>query len=1191
MFSTLHKNVSHVSSSSHEFSEDDEVAMNNVRVVQRELNLAPTTVMLWFNFCREVLVDYCLEQSQRLGGPGHIVELYEGKFRRKYPRTEGKWLIGGVQRDAKKVFLVAADDCKEDTLVQTIKQYVLPKTTIITDSWSSFKTLGNHGYTQKKLNNTDNYVDPETGQYTSDMKKMWKNVKGQDRGLRRARYSETYLAQLLFKKMYAKQCDRFHNFLLLAARFCSPQISKNLEKYEEWTRMLNVEEFIMANTSMEPSALKEAYNSIGNGAESLSVTASPRAKCPRNTKIASKKQSANTTSLRQRKTATSMAGRKRRSETPLDEHLLNTTTFRPRYTATTEAEDEIKSEVPEDEDVLDTTTFRPRETLMAKRKRSEPPLDEYLPNATCFELKEAKDIKQEEPEIKEEVEEYREKNLAGIEEMVNYKIKEEKVEYEIKEEKVEDEIKDEKFEVTIEEVKEEPIEEYEVPYTHEPVQETCVLKKDESEAPEEPVGIEEMDRMTATKITCHESYQNMAENIGVNQIVLPHNIQKKQHSITLRKRPSLSRRTKKKQHAFILGTRSSQPLSKDRSTFTNEQVELKKCLDTRVIDSGLACRVEKQQYVGYSLPEPAFQLHSIALPVFTPEQENQLEECFKKADEWFKGLKSRDARRLVYNFAVRYNIKRYPSWDIYGVADRKWFMEFLKRHPSISVRNSRSRRNLNTDIDRILNTVPKLISVTVTTQENSENCNVSNSHKADSHKSSGSQEFKSDSCNSVLSTDDIDCVQKISPKIISITTTTHNNSENSGVSHSQKENSHKLYGSQKLKSDIYNSFLRADSKYHLQNTVPRHINVTITTKDNSKKCSIIHPPNGDSHKTSGSQELKSDSRSSVLSTGGIKHIQKILPNLISVRTTTQENSEKFNESHLHKKDSHRLSGSQDLKGDSRSSALSADNANNFQNTAPKLISVTITTKDNAKKCRVNHSHKEGSYRLSGSQEFRSDTCTDNINCLQNKVPKPISVTITTKDNSKTCSVSHLHEEYPHKFSGSQGLKNDSWYFSRNKVYQITNYKKNVSVTKHPSDTQENKMQNKNVLNIPACLKEGSNDNQFGVNGKTIVMNNKTTLMMKAGNVAGDNISQIITTKSDACHVRHEWLFNETPEVEKESGILLNMPVSGMDRESFNDTQSDICAGETVFVDVEELKEEEDNKEEDMLVRNSDPICL
>ena len=53
-------------------------------------------------------------------------------------RVEGQWVFGGVERDSHKCFLEPVEDRTAETLIQLIKDWILPGTTIISDCWKSY---------------------------------------------------------------------------------------------------------------------------------------------------------------------------------------------------------------------------------------------------------------------------------------------------------------------------------------------------------------------------------------------------------------------------------------------------------------------------------------------------------------------------------------------------------------------------------------------------------------------------------------------------------------------------------------------------------------------------------------------------------------------------------------------------------------------------------------------------------------------------------------------------------------------------------------------------------------------------------------------------------------------------------------------------------------------------------------------
>ena len=84
-----------------------------------------------------------------------LVEIDESKFfHRKYHRgeyREGRWVFGGIERGSNRCFMAEVERRDGATLLQIIKDVILPGTHIISD---------NGAYTHDVINHEDNFVDP-----------------------------------------------------------------------------------------------------------------------------------------------------------------------------------------------------------------------------------------------------------------------------------------------------------------------------------------------------------------------------------------------------------------------------------------------------------------------------------------------------------------------------------------------------------------------------------------------------------------------------------------------------------------------------------------------------------------------------------------------------------------------------------------------------------------------------------------------------------------------------------------------------------------------------------------------------------------------------------------------------------------------------------------------------------------------
>ncbi|KYQ53651.1 hypothetical protein ALC60_03886 [Trachymyrmex zeteki] len=134
--------------------------------LEEELGLSPNTVVDWFSFCREVYAFWADKYSEKLGGPGRVVEIDEAKIgHRKYNRgrlLKGTWIFGEYERGSKKIFILPVEDRTEQTLLPCIKEWIMPGTTVVSDCWKSYNCLNSEGFQYLTVNHSYNFVDPDT---------------------------------------------------------------------------------------------------------------------------------------------------------------------------------------------------------------------------------------------------------------------------------------------------------------------------------------------------------------------------------------------------------------------------------------------------------------------------------------------------------------------------------------------------------------------------------------------------------------------------------------------------------------------------------------------------------------------------------------------------------------------------------------------------------------------------------------------------------------------------------------------------------------------------------------------------------------------------------------------------------------------------------------------------------------------
>lgn len=193
-----------------------------ISFAMREAHVASNTAVDWASFCREVLIHAFMDNPQKIGGEGKVVEIDESKFgRRKYHRghrVEGQWVFGGYERGTGKVFMVPVEFRGADTLLPIISEWIEPGTTIISDWWKAYDCLENEGYQHLKVNHSVNFVDPITGAHTNSIESTWRAAKA---SMSSSGRRKEHMAGNLARYMFLKRCkelkkDRTVEFYRLA---------------------------------------------------------------------------------------------------------------------------------------------------------------------------------------------------------------------------------------------------------------------------------------------------------------------------------------------------------------------------------------------------------------------------------------------------------------------------------------------------------------------------------------------------------------------------------------------------------------------------------------------------------------------------------------------------------------------------------------------------------------------------------------------------------------------------------------------------------------------------------------------------------------------------------------------------------------------------------------------------------------
>lgn len=192
-----------------------------------EHTTSPETGVDWYQICREVCLNVEIHKysKEKIGGEGMHVEIDESKFGRIKKNKQGEiledgvWVLGGICRETRDIFLVPVYDRTRKTLITEIKKHVAPKSTVITDCWKAYDRLLDDETLNLRAHLTVNhslyFKDPETGAHTNTVESLWWQVKRQLPPTRTNSNPDHFtlrLAEYIWRTIHRKE-DMFLEFL------------------------------------------------------------------------------------------------------------------------------------------------------------------------------------------------------------------------------------------------------------------------------------------------------------------------------------------------------------------------------------------------------------------------------------------------------------------------------------------------------------------------------------------------------------------------------------------------------------------------------------------------------------------------------------------------------------------------------------------------------------------------------------------------------------------------------------------------------------------------------------------------------------------------------------------------------------------------------------------------------------------
>lgn len=205
----------------------------NVHTTARQLKISSKTVSHWYVYALKIVhAIISARPIVKIGGPEVQVQIDESKFlgKRKYNRGRGMpacfgWVFGGICKETKHGFYLLVDKRDAATLVPIIEERIEKGSEVHSDYWGAYNSLQRIGYNHKKVNHSQNFVDPITGAQTQKIESMWRALKA----FVKPKYRNLkFLQQSLSKYVFVKTCeirgeDPFITFLKESKQFFNQQ--------------------------------------------------------------------------------------------------------------------------------------------------------------------------------------------------------------------------------------------------------------------------------------------------------------------------------------------------------------------------------------------------------------------------------------------------------------------------------------------------------------------------------------------------------------------------------------------------------------------------------------------------------------------------------------------------------------------------------------------------------------------------------------------------------------------------------------------------------------------------------------------------------------------------------------------------------------------------------------------------------
>uniref|UniRef100_A0A0M3ICP9 DDE_Tnp_IS1595 domain-containing protein n=1 Tax=Ascaris lumbricoides TaxID=6252 RepID=A0A0M3ICP9_ASCLU len=194
--------------------------------VMYELGLSNGTVCDWRSLFREVCVQFCINESCKIGGMDKIVDIDECAFgRRKFRRAkriDGKWVIAGVERGSNKFFFSVVQSKNIDTLLDVIQTFVLPGSVVFSVCWKTYGCLKNEAFR--------NFAQSHSIEFKNSTESAWSAVRKQLPRRTVTEQFDSYLAEYLWRRSHTEVDDLMCAFLEAVRLVYIPHTSDVLDE-------------------------------------------------------------------------------------------------------------------------------------------------------------------------------------------------------------------------------------------------------------------------------------------------------------------------------------------------------------------------------------------------------------------------------------------------------------------------------------------------------------------------------------------------------------------------------------------------------------------------------------------------------------------------------------------------------------------------------------------------------------------------------------------------------------------------------------------------------------------------------------------------------------------------------------------------------------------------------------------------